>query len=324
MPKKALITGIAGQDGSYLAKLLLQEGYQVYGITRTNESPLWRHAYIGITDRPKLCQLDLTNLEAVRSLVAELQPEEIYHLAAQSSVAASLKSPYTTLHFNTISTLNLLETITQVNPAIRFFNVSSSDIFSATAPQPLTIDSPIAPLTPYGVSKASAHLMVQSYRQSSRLFAVNGILFPHESPLRQPVAFTKSLIRQAIEIKNGSPALITLGQTKNKRDFGSAEEFVFAMWQSLQVTTANEYIIGTGTATSITDIAEYVCDKVGIPRTVLMTDSRAITEPITTIVAETTDTLRLLKWSAGGTIYKTLDEMIEFAVNYKDQIRNHR
>jgi len=312
MQKKALITGIAGQDGSYLAKLLLCKGYRVHGITRKDTNSLEHHKHLGIDGACHLHHTDVTNLIAISSLVNELQPEEIYHLAAQSSVAESFKSPYPTIYFNTISTLTLLEAIRTGNAEIKFFHASSSEIYGNNPSQPLAITSPINPTTPYGVSKASAHLMVKNYRKDNNLYAINGVLFPHESPLRHAGSFTKSLIRQALAIKNGRSHPIILGQIENKRDFGNAQEYVLAMWLALQAEMANDYVIGTGVATSIKSIAEYVCAAVGIPYTVITTDSRSHTEPITTIIANPTEASKQLDWSASDTIYATIDSMILF------------
>ncbi len=312
MTKTALITGISGQDGSYLAKLLLSQGYMVHGITRDESDTLWRHEYLKINGACHLHAIDLTDEVAVQALVDDIKPTEIYHLAAQSSVSASIKDPIPTLRFNTLSTFYLLQACAKVNTAIKFFHASSSDIFDPSLTAPLSQSSPLGPCTPYGTSKATAHLLTQSFRNNSNLFAVNGILFPHESPLRHPGAFTKSLIRQAIAIKHGDTKPIVLGQILNGRDFGSAKEYVEAMWKSLQVDSPRDYIIGTGIPTTIKDIADYVVDSIGIPKTMITSRDNQTEEKITKIYAHTSQTEQTLNWKASVTIYEILDEMIRF------------
>lgn len=311
MNKTALITGISGQDGSYLAALLLKAGYTVCGTLRS-PSALWRHEYLGIKDRIALHQIDLTDYTKVTSLLTFVQPHEIYHLAAQSSVTESKKDPNPTLHFNVISTLALLEATRKVCPSAKFFHASSSEVFGQTSGEPVTREHRIAPVNPYGTSKASAHLMVKSYRDDSKLFTVNGILFPHESPLRYHGSLIKSVIRQALAIKNGDGSTITLGQIENKRDFGSAEDYARAIWHTLQVDVATDHIIGTGVARSIKDIVYYIADQVGTLRTKIVTSPELSKEPITDIYADTTTTTRELGWTANTSIYATIDAMIEF------------
>lgn len=318
MPKIALITGIAGQDGSYLTKLLLGKGYVVHGLTKEESSHLWRHDYLGTYGKCHLHTIDLTDKGSVKTIIATIKPDEVYHLAAQSSVANSIKDPLPTLRFNTLSTLSLLEACTWANADIRLFHASSSEIFDQLANSPLSLRSPIRPSTPYGASKAAAHLLTQSSRSHGNLFAVNGVLFPHESPLRHPDAFTKSLIRQAVAIKQGEANTILLGQIENARDFGSAEEFVYAIWQSLQAETAQDYIIGTGTPTTIRDIAYYVLDSLGLDRTII----QGQTGDVSSIFADTTETETLLGFKASATIYKTIDEMIRFESEYPNQTKD--
>lgn len=317
MKKTALITGISGQDGSYLAAFLLNKGYIVHGITREKSNPIPSHKYLGITDRIRLHQVNLIDITAVKSTVKEIAPTEIYHLAAQSSVNASLVNPGKTIEFNVNSTANLLETIRTDPSPIKFFYASSSEIFDPHATLPLTINSSIKPTNPYGMSKAQSHFLVQNYRKEYSLYLVNGILFPHESPLRAPHSFIKTTIRQAVAISQGSTTPIRLGQIENKRDFGDARDYAVAMWWCLQQSAARDYIIATGKATSIKQITEYILTSLNVPLNVYFSDPALWREPNMPIIyGDNSDILPYSKWSQGYDLYTTIDDMIRFE---KDQ-----
>lgn len=319
MPKIALITGIAGQDGSYLAQLLLSQGYIVHGITRDESPNLWRHEYLEINGKCNLHTIDLTDAHTVQHLITDIVPHEVYHLAAQSSVAASIQNPVPTLHFNTLSTLYLLQACRAADSTIKFFHASSSEIFDLQASAPLSLQSPIRPHSPYGAAKAAAHFLTTSFREHAGLFAVNGVLFPHESPLRHEGAFTKSLVRQAVAIKNGGSNPIVLGQIDNERDFGSAEEYVHAMWLALQSESARDYIIGTGKSTTIREISYYVFTLLGLDRSLIQSQTAKAPNAI---YADTTETEIQLGWKAGGTIYQIMDDMVDFEKKHCDQLRD--
>jgi len=313
MSKTALITGITGQGGSYLAALLLKKGYNVHGLVRPDEGVGWRHTYLGIADAVILHECILTDAEAVTDVLIKIHPDEIYNLAAQSVVSQSIQNPEDTLNFNIHSVENLLASIVQIDNTIKFFHASSSEIFDPNAQQPLTITSPIRPTNPYGVSKAENHLLVQKYRNESNIFAVNGILFPHESPLRHQKSLIKTLITSAEAIKNGSDQKIHLGQANNQRDFGNAQEYVEAMWLSLQQEDAHDYIISSGTPVSILDISEYILKKFDLPLDIIKIDKALFRSPNTPIIyAENNVTRNTLGWTCNIGIYETIDTMIDF------------
>ena len=308
----ALITGITGQDGSYLAAFLLDKKYEVHGITRNLTETHWRHDYLGITDALMLHAANLEDEMAIRTLLADIQPTEIYHLAAESSVAASLADPYPTLRFNIQSTLALLNATRAINSNIRFFNASSAEIFDANVTQPLTLESPFKPNTPYGISKLTGHTLVQKYRHHSNLFAVNGILFPHESPLRLETSFFKSVIRNAVACKRGTKHAITLGYIDTERDFGDATQYVKVMWKSLQVIRADDYIIATGIPTSLRVLVMYIMDKLELPASLLETTRDANRPLPKTIYGDPTETCQKLDWTYTGDVFATIDAMIAF------------
>ena len=315
--KVALITGVYGQDGSYLAALLSKHGYTVHGVVRPHSQKSWRHAYLQIEGKVTIHECDLENQPAVTGLIEVVQPTEIYHLAAQSSVPVSLQHPAQTLRFNTLSVLNLLESIRLINTNIKFFHASSSEIFDPAADQPLTAFSPIRPANPYGISKATSHLMVQQYRKIFGLFVVNGILFPHESPLRQPDSFIKKLIQSALSIKNGSGDSVRLGQVSNQRDFGDASNYTQAMLLTLQVETPDDYIISSGNPVSIKDIAEYVLKKYELPFDAMYSDPTLFRHPNAEVVyGDNARTQETLGWKPSTSIFETIDRMIEFEEIY--------
>lgn len=309
--KTALITGITGQDGSYLSHLLLREGYRVYGTTHRDDPDRSRLVQLGVDQKITLITGDLTDSKHVCELLEDIQPHEVYHLAAQSLVSTSLNDPHETLHCNIDSILNICVAIQQINQSIRLFNASSSEIFSPTTTMPLKPDSPIGPTNPYGISKAAGHLLVKFYRLQHGLFAVNGILFPHESPLRQPASFVKSTISQALEIAARGAGEIRLGQVENLRDYGDARRFVEAMWRSLQIESARDYIISSATPCSIRDIASYILKKTGVPNEAIIIDKSLFRSPnITEAWGDNTETKELLNWQYDTDFTTVLDEMI--------------
>ena len=321
MNKVALITGVFGQDGSYLAELLLTKGYVVHGVARDRESGAWRHEYLGITGKVTIHTIDLTDKAALTVLLTEIRPSEIYNLAAQSSVAHSIDNPEATLLFNINSVTAILESIQAVDTTIKLFHASSSEIFDPEAEQPLTVHSPIKPGNPYGVSKAANHTAVIDYRTRFGMFAVNGILFPHESPLRDVSSFINRSIATAMDIKTGTKDHLTLGQIENKRDFGDARLFVEAMWLSLQAPSAADYIISSGTAVSIREIVEYILNQYEVPRCATLIDERMFRYPnMPLMVGDNTETKATLGWSYDRPIFVTIDDMIEF---HKETDKKH-
>ena len=245
---KTIITGITGQDGAYLAQLLLDKGYTVYGTyRRTSSVNFWRIEELGIQNHPNLhlVEYDLTDLGASIALVQKVQPTEIYNLAAQSFVGVSFDQPSTTAQITGIGCLNLLEAIRLVNPKIRFYQASTSEMFGKVQAIPQIESTPFYPRSPYGVAKLYAHWMTVNYRESYDIFSCSGILFNHESPLRGREFVTRKITDSVAKIKLGKLDCLELGNLDAKRDWGFAKEYVEGMWRMLQVDTPDTYVLAT-------------------------------------------------------------------------------
>lgn len=257
--KKALITGINGQDGAYLAKFLLSKEYEVHGIIRSHKtSSLHRLNYLGILDKITLHECNICHYEQIRHTVNLIEPNEIYNLAAQSSVGASFKVPKDSLDFNLNSVSVFIETIRTLNPTIKFYQASSSEMFGQVDKLPITEDLTFNPVSPYAVSKASAHWLAKVYRESYNMFCCSGILFNHESYLRGQEFVTKKILSTAIRIKHGSSEKLKLGNTSIKRDWGYAPKYVEAMWLMMQQDKPEDYIIASGQAHSLQEFIESI------------------------------------------------------------------
>lgn len=257
--KTAIITGVTGQDGAYLSELLLAKGYKVIGITRdTSEFRLRNLKFLDIADKIELIKANLTDLSNIFRILEKSEPDELYHLAAQSSVGLSFEQPIGTLEFNIISTANLLEAIRIINPKVRFYHASSSEMFGKLKQEqlPVTEETVLHPVSPYSISKASAHWTTINYREAYGLHSVCGILFNHESALRGDNFVTKKILNTAIKIKKGIEKELVLGNLDVKRDWGYAPEFVKAMWLMLQQDNADDYIICSGIPHSLKQFAE--------------------------------------------------------------------
>ena len=256
MTKTAIITGISGQDGAYLAELLLQKGYKVFGTyRRTSSVNFWRIEELGIEKHPnlELVEYDLTDLGTSLSLVKRAQPDEIYNLAAQSFVGVSFEQPTTTAHITGIGALNLLEAIRLLDPKIRFYQASTSEMFGKVQAIPQKEDTPFYPRSPYGVAKLYAHWMTINYRESYDIFGCSGILFNHESPLRGREFVTRKITDTVAKIKLGKQELLELGNMDAKRDWGFAKEYVDGMYRMLQADVADTYVLATNRTETVRD-----------------------------------------------------------------------
>src|SRR2546421_2505981 len=255
MAKRALITGITGQDGSYLAELLLEKGYEVFGMVRRSSAPnLWRieHVLDKITVRPA----DLLDQLSLLRLVDEVRPHEFYNLAAMSFVPASWDQPMLTGEFNAQGVTRVLEAIRQVDPSIRLYQASSSEMFGKVRETPQTELTPFYPRSPYGVSKVFAHYITVNYRESYNMFAVSGMLFNHESPRRGLEFVTRKVTDGVARIKLGLQDIVSLGNLDAHRDWGFAGDYVQAMWQMLQQERADDYVIATGVSHSVQELVD--------------------------------------------------------------------
>jgi GDPmannose 4,6-dehydratase len=254
--KTAIITGITGQDGAYLAQLLLDKDYTVYGTyRRTSSVNFWRIEELGIQNHPNLhlVEYDLTDLGSSIALVQKVQPDEIYNLAAQSFVGVSFDQPSTTAQITGIGCLNLLEAIRLVNSKIRFYQASTSEMFGKVQAIPQIESTPFYPRSPYGVAKLYAHWMTVNYRESYNIFGSSGILFNHESPLRGREFVTRKITDGVAKIKLGQWACLELGNLDAKRDWGYAKEYVEGMWRMLQADEPDTFVLATNRTETVRD-----------------------------------------------------------------------
>ena len=254
MKKTALITGIGGQDGAYLAQLLLKKGYTVFGTSRdAGVSGFSSLASLGIIGQVKLFSMAPHDFKSTLTVISKVQPDEIYHLAGQTSVGLSFEQPSETIESITIGTLNILEALRFLKLPAKFYHASSSECYGDTKREPANEHTPFNPVSPYAVAKASAHWLVRNYRDAHNMFAVNGILFNHESALRPERFVTQKVVRAACRISYGSSEILTLGDLSISRDWGWAPEYVEAMWLMLQAEQADDFVIATGQAHSLED-----------------------------------------------------------------------
>ena len=262
---KALICGISGQDGSYLARLLLEKGYEVVGSSRDAQiSSFSNLVRLGIRDRVRVESMALNDFRSVLQVVSQTQPDEIYNLAGQSSVGLSFEQPVETLESILSATINLMEVIRFLDRPIRLYNAGSGECFGDTLMNAANEETPFRPRSPYAVAKAAAFWQVSNYREAYGLFACTGILFNHESPLRPERFVTRKIIAAACRIANGSGERLRLGNTTIQRDWGWAPEYVDAMWRMLQREVADDFVIATGKSHSLAEFAELAFRHFGL------------------------------------------------------------
>jgi GDPmannose 4,6-dehydratase len=263
MAKRALITGITGQDGSYLAELLLDKGYEVFGVTRRTSAPnLWRVEHL--LDRVEIRPADLLDQLSLIRVLADVRPSELYNLAAMSFVPASWDQPMLTGEFNAQGVTRVLEAVRHVDPSIRVYQASSSEMYGKVREVPQTELTPFYPRSPYGVSKVFAHYITVNYRESYNLFAVSGILFNHESPRRGLEFVTRKVTAGVAKIKAGRTDTLALGNLDARRDWGFAGDYVEAMWLMLQQAQADDYVIATGETHSVGELVEVAFGHAGL------------------------------------------------------------
>ncbi|ASK90934.1 GDP-D-mannose dehydratase [Xanthomonas citri pv. fuscans] len=265
--KIAIITGITGQDGAYLTELLLGKGYKVYGTyRRTSSVNFWRLEEVGVAKHPnlELVEYDLTDLGTTIAMVQKIQPDEIYNLAAQSFVGVSFDQPTTTAQITGIGALHLLEAIRLVNPKIRFYQASTSEMFGKVQAVPQKEDTPFWPRSPYGVAKLYAHWITVNYRESYDIFGSSGILFNHESPLRGREFVTRKITDSVAKIKLGQLDVLQLGNLDAKRDWGFAKEYVEGMWRMLQADEADTFVLATNRTETVRDFVRMAFKGAGI------------------------------------------------------------
>ena len=310
----SLITGITGQDGAYLARLLLSKGHRVVGVVREGQAgaPVWGLGYLGVAAEVELAACDLCSPGAVKNLLAAYRPDEIYNLASQSSVRRSFAAPHETLSFNIVSALTLLEAVRADAPRTRFYQASSSDMFGPIPALPIVEDMAFHPVSPYAASKASAHWIAKNFRESYGLFVSCGILFNHESYLRTRDFFVKKIICEALEVARGERSHIAAGNLAAKRDFGYAPRYVEAMYLMLRHDSPGDFLICSGTSLALRDIAAHVCRTVGISPDVVRQEPHLFRPlDIADIYGDNQKARQLLGWSYDLSFYEVLDNLIE-------------
>jgi GDPmannose 4,6-dehydratase len=261
--KRALITGITGQDGSYLAELLLKKGYEVHGmVRRSSEEKFERIAHL--QGKIKLHQGDLLDQFSLASLLTQIKPREVYNLAAQSFVPTSWSQPVLTGEFTALGVTKMLEAIRHTLPEVRFYQASSSEMYGKVQAVPQTETTPFYPRSPYGVAKAYGHHITVNYRESFNLFAVSGILFNHESPRRGLEFVTRKVTHNVARIKLGLQEKLPMGNLDAKRDWGFAGDYVEAMWLMLQQDTPDDYVIATNETHTVEELVEVAFSRVGL------------------------------------------------------------
>ncbi|MBA3025314.1 MAG: GDP-mannose 4,6-dehydratase [Sulfurimonas sp.] len=311
--KTAIITGISGQDGPYLAKLLLEKGYKVVGTVRSYRCANNKNfEYLGIEKEVKLEELDLLDMANVIRIIQKYKPDEIYNLAAQSSVGLSFDQPLGTFSFNTTSVNNLLESIRLFSPSTKLYQASSSEMYGRVKTMPISLETPMHPISPYGVSKMASYFMVTTYRESYDLFVCNGVLFNHESFLRSNNFFVKKVIRDSIAIKNKKLEYLKVGNLNVKRDFGYAPKYVEAMWKMMQLDQPDDFIICSGESILLRDIVEYIFNKIGIEKSLIIED-KSLLRPneIEDIYGDNTKAKEILDWDYDYSFFKILDLLID-------------
>jgi GDPmannose 4,6-dehydratase len=264
--KKALICGVSGQDGSYLAKLLVAKGYSVFGTSRDSQNSSFSNLKkLGILDSVKTCSMALNDFRSVLQVLKDVKPDEVYNLSGQSSVGLSFEQPVETMETISLGTLNMIEAIRFLSKNIRFYNAGSSECCGeTTADNPADENTSFHPKSPYAVAKSAAHWQVATYREAYGLFACTGILFNHESCLRPERFVTRKIVETARRIANGSTEKLVLGNTKVIRDWGWSPEYVEAMWRILQHDMPDDFVVATGKSTSLERFVELAFAEFGL------------------------------------------------------------
>lgn len=312
MAKRAIITGITGQDGSYLAELLLAQGYEVIGAVRRSSTPnFWRIEHL--LDRITLRPADLLDQLSLVRIIQEVRPHEFYNLAAMSFVPASWDQPLLTGEYNAMGVTRLLEAVRQVDPEIRIYQASSSEMYGRVREVPQTELTPFYPRSPYGVSKVFGHYITVNYRESYGLFAVSGILFNHESPRRGLEFVTRKVTDGVARIKLGLADHLSLGNLDAHRDWGFAGDYVRAMWLMLQQETSDDYVIATGVAHSVRDLVEVAFGHVGLEWQKYVRTDPTLLRPaeVDHLIGDATKAKKVLGWQPSVTFEGLIQMMVD-------------
>jgi GDPmannose 4,6-dehydratase len=309
--KTALVTGITGQDGSYLAELLLEKGYRVVGMTRRTSTDV--HERIEhLTDRVEIVSGDLLDQSSMTNLIAEVRPAEVYNLASQSFVPTSWKQPVLTGEFTALGVTRLLEAIRSVDPSIRFYQASSSEMFGKVVETPQSETTPFYPRSPYGVAKVYGHWITVNYRESYGMFAVSGILFNHESERRGKEFVTRKISDGAARIKLGMLDRLALGNLDAERDWGFAGDYVRAMWAMLQAPQPGDYVVATGRAHSVRDFCRLAFAAVDLDYEKFVVADPRFMRPaeVDVLVGDAGKVKRELNWQPETTFEELVESMV--------------
>ena len=344
MKKCAFITGITGQDGSYLAKFLLQKGYKVHGLKR--RSSLINTQRIddiyedNFQSKKKffLHHGDMTDTSSLQSVIQKIKPDEIYNLAAQSHVAVSFEQPEYTANTISLGTLRLLEIIRQTNRKIKFYQAGTSELYGGIYKKKQNEKTPFHPRSPYAVAKLYSHWLTKNYRDAYGIFACNGILFNHESPLRGETFVTKKIVSALVKIKYGIQKKLYLGNIYAKRDWGHAKDYVEAMWLMMQQKKPDDFVISTGKQISVKKFVDLVCNELNIQihwhektkfpyatdskkQIIIQTSSKYFrpTE-VNTLVGNSNKAKQILKWKPKYDLKKLVVEMIDYEINQNKDV----
>ena len=311
---KALICGVSGQDGAYLAKFLVNKGYEVFGASRDAQMSSFSNLKaLGIFDKVTKVSLAVNDFRSVFQILQQVEPDEIYNLAGQSSVGLSFEQPVETLESISIGVLNILEAIRFTKRNIKFYNAGSSEIFGDTNGVAANEKTPLSPRSPYAVGKASAHWIVANYREAYGLFACTGILFNHESPLRPPRFVTRKIISTACRIASGSSEKLKLGNISIARDWGWAPEYVDAMWRMLQLDAPDDFVIATGKMRKLADFILLAFSSLGLDWQEHVETDPTLFRPSDILmgVGDPAKALKILGWQARSPLEDIVRMMVE-------------
>jgi GDPmannose 4,6-dehydratase len=319
--KKALITGINGQDGSYLAEFLLTKDYQVHGTLKRNSVSENQTARLdNIFHKITLHYADLTDLSSLISVIQKIQPDEIYNLAAQSHVRISFDQPIYTAQVTGLGTLNLLEAVRLLNPKIKIYQASSSEMFgnSIDADGFQRETTPMTPVSPYGCAKVFSYNICKNYRNSYNMFISNGILFNHESPRRGTNFVTNKVVKEAVKIKYGISSELRLGNLDATRDWGHAKDYVEAMWLILQEENPDDFVCSTGISHSVKELCEYTFSKLGLNYQdwVKLDEKFLRPEELHDLKGDSSKLKKVTEWKPKYTFETMIDEMIEYWLEF--------
>ena len=312
MSKKVLIAGITGQDGSYLAEFLLKKNYQVFGMTRRTSTSNYDRIK-DIVDEITLVSGDLLDEHSMTNAIKEIQPDEIYNLAAQSFVPTSWSQPVLTGEFTALGVTRILEAIRNAKPDVKFYQASSSEMFGKVRQTPQTETTPFYPRSPYGVAKVYGHWITVNYRESFNLFAISGILFNHESPRRGLEFVTRKISHAAARIKLGKQDKLHLGNLESKRDWGYAPDYVEAMWLMLQQDKPDDYVIATGKTWSVKDCVQIAFETVGLNWQDYVVADQKFLRPaeVDVLVGDASKAKKILGWQPKTSFQEMIKIMVE-------------